>query len=78
MDAKFYAIYVSPSATELMRMGKTEKERSDAMKPYIRKVFIPAYAQNFNKGLDANDILFYGKIHFNRECSDKTFLCTAI
>jgi hypothetical protein len=70
-DAKFYAIHVSPSATELMQMGKTEKEQSDAMKQYIREVFIPSYAKNFNKGLDANDILFYGKIHFNRERSDK-------
>ncbi|KAA6315928.1 hypothetical protein EZS27_033688 [termite gut metagenome] len=70
-DAKFYAIHVSPSATELAQMGKTEKEQSDAMKRYIREVFIPAYAQNFNKGLNANDILFYGKIHFNRERSNK-------
>ncbi|GHU98868.1 clindamycin resistance transfer factor BtgB [Bacteroidia bacterium] len=70
-DAKFYAIHVSPSATELVQMGKTEKEQSDAMKRYIREVFIPAYAKNFNKGLDANDILFYGKIHFNRARSDK-------
>jgi hypothetical protein len=57
-DAKFYAIQVSPSATEPAQMGKTEKEQSDAMKRYIREVFIPAYAKNFNKGLDANDILF--------------------
>jgi hypothetical protein len=52
-------------------MGKTEQEQSDAMKRYIREVFIPSYAQNFNKGLDAHDILFYGKIHFNRERSKK-------
>ncbi|KAA6318942.1 hypothetical protein EZS27_031103, partial [termite gut metagenome] len=52
-------------------MGKTEQEQSDAMKRYIREVFIPSYAGNFNKGLDANDILFYGKIHFNRERSQK-------
>jgi len=41
------------------------------MKRYIREVFIPAYAKNFNKGLDATDILFYGKIHFERERSEK-------
>jgi ribosomal protein S15P/S13E len=70
-DAKFYAIHVSPSAQELAQMGKTEQEQSDAMKRYIREVFIPAYTQNFNKGLDANDILFYGKIHFERERSEK-------
>jgi hypothetical protein len=70
-DAKFYAIHVSPSAKELSMMGKTEQEQSDAMKRYIREVFIPSYAGNFNKGLEAGDILFYGKIHFNRERSQK-------
>jgi len=69
-DAKFYAIHVSPSEKELAMMGKTEKEQSDAMKQYIREVFIPAYAQNFNKDLNASDIKFFGKIHFNRDRSE--------
>jgi hypothetical protein len=69
-DAKFYAIHVSPSEEELAQMGKTEKEQSEAMKRYIREVFIPAYAQNFNKDLTASDIKFFGKIHFKRDRSD--------
>ena len=69
-DAKFYAIHISPSEKELVQMGKTEKEQSDAMKQYIREVFIPAYAQNFNKDLTADDIKFFGKIHFKRDRSD--------
>ena len=74
-DAKFFAIHVSPSKKELVMMGQTEKEQSDAMKRYIREVFISAYAQNFNKGLLAEDIKFYGKIHFERERSaDASFL----
>jgi hypothetical protein len=40
------------------------------MKRYIRKVSIPEYAKNFNKGLSAEDIKFYGKIHFDRDRSD--------
>ncbi len=40
------------------------------MKRYIRKVFIPEYANNFNKELSASDIKFYGKIHFDRNRSD--------
>ena len=40
------------------------------MKRYIRKVFIPEYAKNFNKGLSEVDIKFYGKIHFDRNRSD--------
>ncbi|WP_459186737.1 DUF5712 family protein [Parabacteroides sp. APC149_11_2_Y6] len=69
-DAKFYAIHVSPSERELRAMGNTEQEQAEAMKRYIREVFIPEYAQNFNKELFASDIKFYGKIHFNRSRSD--------
>lgn len=66
-DAKFYAIHVSPSEKELRAMGNTEQKQAEAMKRYIREVFIPEYAKNFNKGLSAEDIKFYGKIHFNRD-----------
>ena len=70
MDAKFYAIHVSPSEKELQAMGNTEQEKAEAMKRYIREVFIPEYAKNFNKGLSEADIKFYGKIHFDRSRSD--------
>lgn len=69
-DAKFYAIHVSPSESELRAMGNTEQEKAEAMKRYIREVFIPEYANNFNKGLSEADIKFYGKIHFDRNRSD--------
>ncbi len=71
-DAKFYAIHVSPSEKELQTMGSTEQEQAEAMKRYIREVFIPEYAKNFNKGLSAEDIKFYGKIHFSRDRSENT------
>ena len=70
IDAKFYAIHVSPSEKELRAMGNTEQEQAEAMKRYIRKVFIPENAKNFNKGLSEIDIKFYGKIHFDRNRSD--------
>lgn len=69
-DAKFYAIHVSPSEKELRTMGSTEHEQVEAMKRYIREVFIPEYAKNFNKELFASDIKFYGKIHFDRNRSE--------
>ena len=69
-DAKFYAIHVSPSEKELRAMGNTEHEQAEAMKRYIRQVFIPEYAKNFNKELSEADIKFYGKIHFDRSRSD--------
>lgn len=51
-------------------MGNTEQEQAEAMKRYIREVVIPEYAKNFNKGLSAEDIKFYGKIHFSRDRSN--------
>lgn len=69
-DAKFFAIHVSPSENELRAMGNTEQDKAEAMKRYIREVFIPEYAKNFNKGLSEADIKFYGKIHFDRSRSD--------
>ena len=69
-DAKFFAIHVSPSESELRAMGNTEQEKAEAMKRYIREVFIPEYTKNFNKGLSEADIKFYGKIHFDRSRSD--------
>lgn len=69
-DAKFFAVHVSPSENELRAMGNTEQEQAEAMKRYIREVFIPEYAKNFNKGLSEADIKFYGKIHFSRSRSD--------
>lgn len=69
-DAKFYAIHISPSEQELKAMGNTEQEQAEAMKRYIREVVIPEYAKNFNKGLSAEDIKFYGKIHFDRSRSN--------
>ena len=69
-DAKFFAIHVSPSESELRAMGNSEQEKAEAMKRYIREVFIPEYAKNFNKGLSETDIKFYGKIHFDRSRSD--------
>ena len=69
-DAKFFAIHISPSEKELQTMGSTEQEKAEAMKRYIREVFIPEYAKNFNKGLSETDIKFYGKIHFDRSRSD--------
>ncbi|MBX9188557.1 clindamycin resistance transfer factor BtgB [Bacteroides sp. K03] len=69
-DAKFFAIHVSPSESELRAMGNTEQEKAEAMKRYIREIFIPEYAKNFNKGLSEVDIKFYGKIHFDRNRSD--------
>ena len=40
------------------------------MKEYIRTEVMPKYAEGFNKGLKADDLEFYGKIHFERHEKD--------
>ena len=66
-DAKFYVITVSPSSRELEKMGKTEKEQAEAMRKYVRDDVMQHYAEGFGKGLNKEDIEYYGKIHFERK-----------
>ena len=65
-DAKFYMVTVSPSAEEQALMGSTLEEQSTNFKEYINNEIMQQYAQNFNKGLNAEDIKYYAKIHRNR------------
>lgn len=65
-DAKFFVITVSPSENELQSIGKTAQERSNALKDYVRNEVMQKYAENFGKGLQAKDIMYYGKIHHER------------
>lgn len=65
-DAKCFVITVSPSEKELQQIGKTSQERSDALKDYVRNEVMQKYAENFGKGLQAKDIMYYAKIHHER------------
>lgn len=65
-DAKFFSVTISPSEKELSAMGNTEAERSKAMKAYTRQV-MDEYAKNFGKGLKGENLLYYAKIHHNRD-----------
>lgn len=65
-DAKFFVITVCPSEKELAAMGATKEEQAAAMKEYIRNDVMQQYAEGFGKGLNAKDIEYYGKIHFER------------
>lgn len=69
-EAKFYVITVAPSAKELNSMGATKQEQAAAMKDYIRSEVIPRYAEGFNKGLKPDDIVYYAKIHHERNDKD--------
>lgn len=69
-EAKFYVITVAPSREELRKMGATKEEQAAAMKEYIRTEVMPKYAEGFNKGLKADDLEYYGKIHFERHEKD--------
>lgn len=65
-DAKFFVITVSPSDKELSAMGKTQVEQAEKLKEYIRDDVMQKYAEGFGKGLNANDIEYYAKVHHCR------------
>lgn len=70
-DAKFYVITIAPSDKELAAMGTTKEAQAAAMKDYIRTEVMPQYAEGFGKGIKSDDLLYYGKIHFERNGKNK-------
>jgi diadenosine tetraphosphate (Ap4A) HIT family hydrolase len=66
-DAKFYSVIFSPSVRELQHLSEgSQAERSRKLKAYIREEAMQEYAAGFSKGLKADDILYFGKIHYER------------
>jgi hypothetical protein len=66
-DAKFYSVIFSPSPKELEHLSSgSPDEQSKKLKDYIRNEAMPEYAAGFNKGLKSADILYFGKIHYDR------------
>lgn len=60
-EAKFFLVNISPSAHELAHIGSDPEK----LKAYSRQV-MEAYAQNFQKGIAANDLVYFGKVEYNR------------
>lgn len=65
-DSKFFVLTISPSKNEILQMGETQEEQEKNFKDYIRGCVMNQYAENFGKGLNGSDIMYYGKIHFTR------------
>ncbi|MGD9639561.1 MAG: DUF5712 family protein, partial [Alphaproteobacteria bacterium] len=65
-EAKFFVLTISPSDKEQQAIGRTEAERSANFKKFIQKEVMENYAKGFGKGLTADDIKWYGKIHHDR------------
>lgn len=66
-DAKFFVVTISPSEKEINSMGKTPEEQSRNFKDFIKNEVAEKYAQNFNKDLKKDDLLYYSKIHVERK-----------
>jgi hypothetical protein len=60
-EAKFYLVNISPSQKELQHIGNDPQQ----LKDYARSV-MAEYAANFQKGLGADDVKWYGKVEYHR------------
>ncbi|MVN23485.1 DUF5712 family protein [Mucilaginibacter arboris] len=66
-DAKYYSVIFSPSVKELLHLSQSGAAgQSDRLKAYIRREAMNEYAEGFGKGLSADDMLYFGKIHYER------------
>lgn len=66
-DSKFFVVTVSPSKDEIKAMGKTKEEQTANFKQYINEGVMNRYAENFGKGLENKDLVYYAKIHHTRD-----------
>jgi hypothetical protein len=60
-EAKFFLVNISPSEKELAHLGQDPAK----LKAYARQV-MEQYAQNFNKRMEGKDLLYFGKLEWNR------------
>lgn len=73
-DAKFFVMTVSLSEKEIRHLGDNQRAQSEKIKFFIRDEVMERYAENFNKGLKAEDLMYFGKIHFDRKTDSKNEL----
>lgn len=66
-DAKFFVITISLSDKELKHLSKNDGCMGDRIRGFVRQEVMERYAENFNKGLKAKDLLYFGKIHHERK-----------
>lgn len=83
-EARFYMISINPSAKEQQFLAQKvtgrkinspeeltnieRKQFDQELKEYSKNV-MDSYAQNFNKGLDGKDIVYFGKVEHERKYS---------
>ncbi|SFF34634.1 DUF5712 family protein [Spirosoma endophyticum] len=60
-DDKYYQIVLAPSKPELAHIGSDP----EALKAFTRSA-MEAYAQNFGKGIESRDLVWYAKIEHSR------------
>ncbi|MCU0440428.1 MAG: DUF5712 family protein [Raineya sp.] len=64
-DAKFYSVVLAPSQEELAFISSDKEKLTE----YTR-LAMEQYAKNFNRGLEADDIVWYAKIERERSYKD--------
>lgn len=70
-DAKFFVITISLSENELKHLSKIDGDMGDRIRGFVRHEVMERYAENFNKGLKAEDLMYFGKIHHERKINSK-------
>lgn len=64
-DAKFYSVVIAPSQEELAVL----ESDSEKLKEYTRAV-MQTYAENFNRDLQADDLVWFAKVEKERHYKD--------
>jgi len=60
-EAKFYSVVISPSQEELAHLKNDRQKLVEFTRAVMEK-----YAENFNRGLTGDNLVYYGKLEYER------------
>ena len=70
-DAKFFVLTLSFRDSEIKHLTKIDNNISERIKNFVRHEVMERYAENFNKNLKAENLMYFAKIHHERKKDSK-------
>lgn len=70
-DSKFFVLTLSFSDSEIKHLTKIDDDIPERIRNFVREEVMERYAENFNKNLKSEDLMYFAKIHHERKKDSK-------
>lgn len=70
-DSKFFVLTLSFIDSEIKHLTKIDDDIPERIRNFVREEVMERYAENFNKNLKSEDLMYFAKIHHERKKDSK-------